>query len=232
MGSTILLTCNMFEEAIVDEVEFPLLLPTLCVDGLFQLIVYFRHGVQKLWLMKLNCGLYALMALLLFTDIATVVSDFKMVTVSNNPIHVVSGWVRRQPPKVKAFLAVVSGITTLVILRFVVHNHDNLFIASEANHVVGISILIYKLMKEKTCATQTSYGESYAANTMQQGAPCSWLSVPRELTTLLLNKGHKYSTKGGEEVSFSDLEEGRLWRIVQQAQVYVMCSPSVVCPVA
>lgn len=68
------------------------------------------------------------------------------------PIHAVTTWVRRQPPKVKAFLAVVSGMAALVLLRFIVHDHDNLFVAAEAVHSVGISVLIYKLMKEKTCA--------------------------------------------------------------------------------
>ncbi|CAA2989056.1 ER lumen -retaining receptor [Olea europaea subsp. europaea] len=68
------------------------------------------------------------------------------------PIHAVSTWVRRQPPKVKAFLAVVSGMAALVLLRAIVHDHDNLFVAAEAVHSIGISVLIYKLMKEKTCA--------------------------------------------------------------------------------
>lgn len=71
------------------------------------------------------------------------------------PIHAVSSWVRRQPPKVKAFLAVVSGMAALVLLRFIVHDHDNLFVAAEAVHSIGISVLIYKLMKEKTCAGTT-----------------------------------------------------------------------------
>ncbi|XP_015870663.1 uncharacterized protein LOC107407853 isoform X2 [Ziziphus jujuba] len=68
------------------------------------------------------------------------------------PIHAVSTWLRRQPPKIKAFLAVVSGMTALVFLRLVVNDHDNLFVAAEAIHALGISVLIYKLMKEKTCA--------------------------------------------------------------------------------
>lgn len=68
------------------------------------------------------------------------------------PIHSASLWVRRQPPKVKAFLAVISGMAALVLLRFIVHDHDNLFVAAEAVHAIGISVLIYKLMKEKTCA--------------------------------------------------------------------------------
>ncbi|ESQ53122.1 hypothetical protein EUTSA_v10025877mg [Eutrema salsugineum] len=71
---------------------------------------------------------------------------------TKNPIHAVWSWVRRQPPKVKAFLAVVTGMAALVLLRFIVHDHDNLFVAAEAVHSIGICVLIYKLMKEKTCA--------------------------------------------------------------------------------
>ncbi|XP_013706399.1 ER lumen protein-retaining receptor erd-2.2 isoform X1 [Brassica napus] len=71
---------------------------------------------------------------------------------TKSPIQAVWSWVRRQPPKVKAFLAVVSGMAALVLLRFIVHDHDNLFVAAEAVHSIGICVLIYKLMKEKTCA--------------------------------------------------------------------------------
>ncbi|RWW32413.1 hypothetical protein GW17_00002915 [Ensete ventricosum] len=68
------------------------------------------------------------------------------------PIYAVAAWVRRQPPKVKAFLGVVAGMAALVFLRFIVHDHDNLFVAAEAVHSLGISVLIYKLTKERTCA--------------------------------------------------------------------------------
>ncbi|CAA3024133.1 ER lumen -retaining receptor [Olea europaea subsp. europaea] len=69
-----------------------------------------------------------------------------------DPIRVVSNWVRRQPPKVKSFLAVLAVMAALMLLRAIVHNHDNLFIAAEAVHSIGISVLIYKLKMERTCA--------------------------------------------------------------------------------
>ncbi|KAG6424581.1 hypothetical protein SASPL_114999 [Salvia splendens] len=68
------------------------------------------------------------------------------------PIQSLAAWVRRQPSKVKAFLAIITGMTTLFTLRAIVNDHDNLFVAAEAVHSIGISVLIYKLMKEKTCA--------------------------------------------------------------------------------
>lgn len=80
------------------------------------------------------------------------------------PIHAIATWVRRQPPKIKGFLAVVSAMTTLVFLRMVVHDHDNLFVAAEAVHALGISVLIYKLTKEKTCAGKLFYGFGFLLN--------------------------------------------------------------------
>lgn len=67
-------------------------------------------------------------------------------------MNAVFGWVKRQPPKVKAFISVVAGMAALVFLRFIVHDHDNLFVAAEICHALGIAVLIYKLTKEKTCA--------------------------------------------------------------------------------
>lgn len=69
-----------------------------------------------------------------------------------NPVQMMAAWVKRQPPKVKAFLAVIVGMAALAIIRFVVHDHDNLFVAAEASHSIGICVLIYKLIKERTCA--------------------------------------------------------------------------------
>ncbi|KAL0694950.1 hypothetical protein Bca4012_062130 [Brassica carinata] len=69
-----------------------------------------------------------------------------------SPVQTVMSWIRRQPPKVKAFFGVVTAMAVLVFLKVIVHEHDNLFIASEAVHALGISLLIYKLTKEKTCA--------------------------------------------------------------------------------
>lgn len=59
-------------------------------------------------------------------------------------------WSKR--PEVKAFLAMVMSMAVLVFIRFIVHHHDNLFIAAEGVHALGIAMLIYRLTKERTCA--------------------------------------------------------------------------------
>ncbi|MBA0856260.1 hypothetical protein Goshw_025675 [Gossypium schwendimanii] len=87
-------------------------------------------------------------------------------------IHAATMWVRRQPPKVKAFLAVVSGMAFLVLLRFIVHDHDNLFVAAESVHSLGISVLIYKLTKEKTCAGHIYNYLSYECSFVLNHAVC------------------------------------------------------------
>ncbi|KAK4775124.1 hypothetical protein SAY86_010059 [Trapa natans] len=100
------------------------------------------------------------------------------------PIHVLSSWVRRQPPKVKAFLAVVSGMAALVLLRFIVHDHDNLFVASEAVHSIGIAVLIYKLMKEKTCAGLSLKSQELTAMFLAVRLYCSFV-MEYDIHTLL-----------------------------------------------
>ncbi|XP_019175174.1 PREDICTED: putative ER lumen protein-retaining receptor C28H8.4 [Ipomoea nil] len=61
-------------------------------------------------------------------------------------------WVKAQPAKVKGFLAAIASLSAIVVIRHLVENRDNLFVAAEAVHALGISVLIYKLTKERTCA--------------------------------------------------------------------------------
>ncbi|KAG2321206.1 hypothetical protein Bca52824_014419 [Brassica carinata] len=76
-----------------------------------------------------------------------------MMKAAKSRIQYAMSWIRRQPPKVKAFIGVVTAMTVLVFLRVIVHDNEYLFLASEAvQYATGISVLIYKLTKEKTCA--------------------------------------------------------------------------------
>ncbi|KAK3029014.1 hypothetical protein RJ639_040066 [Escallonia herrerae] len=100
------------------------------------------------------------------------------------PIQVVSSWVRRQPPKVKAFLAVVTGMVALVLLRAIVHDHDNLYIAAEAVHSIGIAVLIYKLTKEKTCAGLSLKSQELTAIFLAVRLYCSFV-MEYDIHTLL-----------------------------------------------
>ncbi|KAE8651346.1 hypothetical protein Csa_001424 [Cucumis sativus] len=103
---------------------------------------------------------------------------------TKRPIQAVATWVRRQPPKIKAFLAVVSGMAALVFLRFVVHDHDNLFVAAEAVHAIGISVLIYKLMKERTCAGLSLKSQELTAIFLAVRLYCSFV-MEYDIHTLL-----------------------------------------------
>ncbi|KAE8677106.1 E3 ubiquitin ligase BIG BROTHER-related-like [Hibiscus syriacus] len=71
---------------------------------------------------------------------------------TKSPIFSVTSWVRRQPPKMKLFLALLSAMAAIMFLRMVVEDHNNLFVAAEVVHALGTCVLIYKLTKEKTCA--------------------------------------------------------------------------------
>ncbi|KAL3616319.1 hypothetical protein CASFOL_039709 [Castilleja foliolosa] len=61
-------------------------------------------------------------------------------------------WVRRRSTKVKALLAAAFGLNALLALRFLFKNYDHFFIAAEAIHFLGISVLIYKLASQNTCS--------------------------------------------------------------------------------
>ncbi|CAI5961534.1 unnamed protein product [Closterium sp. NIES-64] len=50
-----------------------------------------------------------------------------------NPVQIAVWWLKKQPPKIKAFLGVCIGIAALIFLRFMVVDHDNLFVAAEAS---------------------------------------------------------------------------------------------------
>ncbi|XP_051139114.1 uncharacterized protein LOC127256922 [Andrographis paniculata] len=100
------------------------------------------------------------------------------------PIQAVIAWLRRQPPKVKAFIAVISGMAALVLLRAIVHDHDNLFVAAEAVHSVGITVLIYKLTKEKTCAGLSLKSQELTAIFLAARLYCSFV-MEYDIHTLL-----------------------------------------------
>ncbi|EFJ05211.1 hypothetical protein SELMODRAFT_270080 [Selaginella moellendorffii] len=69
-----------------------------------------------------------------------------------NPIQALVWRIQRQNPRVKAALLALAAVIGIVFLRYVVKDHDTLFVASECVHALGIVILIYKLQKEKNCA--------------------------------------------------------------------------------
>lgn len=71
---------------------------------------------------------------------------------SRNPLRILTSWFLRLPIKIKAFVGVFAAIFSLFFIRTMVHNHDNLFVAAETIHAMGIMVLVYKLTKQKTCA--------------------------------------------------------------------------------
>ncbi|XP_028234695.1 putative ER lumen protein-retaining receptor C28H8.4 isoform X2 [Glycine soja] len=103
---------------------------------------------------------------------------------SKRPIHAVTTWVRRQPPKMKAFLAVLSGLAALLFLRIFVHDHDSLFVAAELVHALGISVLIYKLTREKTCAGLSLKSQELTAMFLGVRLYCSFV-MEYDIHTLL-----------------------------------------------
>ncbi|XP_073316345.1 uncharacterized protein [Primulina huaijiensis] len=103
---------------------------------------------------------------------------------TKKPINAASTWLKRQPPKAKVSLAVGAAVSTIFFLRLVVENHDNLFIAAEAVHSIGISLLIYKLTQEKTCAGLSLKSQELTAMFLAARVYCS-LVMEYDIHTLL-----------------------------------------------
>ncbi|XP_071733113.1 uncharacterized protein [Rutidosis leptorrhynchoides] len=100
------------------------------------------------------------------------------------PMQVLRGWLRHQPPKMKVSLAFVCVVAALVVIRMVVYDHDNLFIAAEAVHALGISVLIYKLATDKTCAGLSLKSQELTAIFLGARLYCSYV-MEYDVHTLL-----------------------------------------------
>eukprot|EP00271_Cylindrocystis_brebissonii_P018991 TRINITY_DN557_c0_g2_i1.p1 TRINITY_DN557_c0_g2~~TRINITY_DN557_c0_g2_i1.p1 ORF type:complete len:276 (-),score=52.44 TRINITY_DN557_c0_g2_i1:505-1332(-) len=103
---------------------------------------------------------------------------------SRNPVQAAVLWLKRQPPRVKAALGVLAGILALVFLRMVIVDHDNMFVAAEAIHALGILALIYKLTREKTCAGLSLKSQELTAIFLSVRLYCS-LVMEKDIHTLL-----------------------------------------------
>ncbi|KAH7428025.1 hypothetical protein KP509_10G071800 [Ceratopteris richardii] len=103
---------------------------------------------------------------------------------SRNPVRTLLLWFRRQPPKIKSFLAVFAAIFSLIFIRFAIRDHDNLFVAAEAVHSIGIIVLIHKLIKEKTCSGLSLKSQELTALFLAVRLYCSFV-MEYDIHTLL-----------------------------------------------
>ncbi|KZV20137.1 hypothetical protein F511_00994 [Dorcoceras hygrometricum] len=103
---------------------------------------------------------------------------------TKKPINAAATWLKRQPPKAKVSLAVGAAVSTILFLWLVVDDHDNIFITAEAAHAIGISLLIYKLTQEKTCAGLSLKSQELTAMFLAARLYCS-LVMEYDIHTLL-----------------------------------------------
>ena len=80
------------------------------------------------------------------------------------------------PMKAKLGLGTIAGVLGIILLYFVIEEHDTLFVMSESCHVLGICVLIYKLSTTKTCAGRVG---ASALNSMQTGLHLVLLAAPQ-----------------------------------------------------
>lgn len=53
----------------------------------------------------------------------------------------------------------IISLQAIILLYFIIEDHDTLFVMAEAVHLAGIGILAYKLLRKKNCGGELSVRE-------------------------------------------------------------------------
>eukprot|EP00898_Chlorokybus_atmophyticus_P000650 jgi/Chlat1/1586/Chrsp123S01842 len=93
-------------------------------------------------------------------------------------------WLKHQPPKTKGILSAVAALLALLLLYLIVEDHDNLFILAETVHALGITVLLYKLIREKSCAGLSLRSQELTAIFLGVRLYCSFV-MEYDIHTLL-----------------------------------------------
>nr|XP_043612248.1 ER lumen protein-retaining receptor erd-2.1-like [Erigeron canadensis] len=93
---------------------------------------------------------------------------------SSSELNTLSALVQRLSTKVKILLALTALISSLAALKSFVTNFNNLFIASEFVHAVGILVLVYKLTTRKTCSGLSLQTQELTALVLAVRISCSY----------------------------------------------------------
>lgn len=69
-----------------------------------------------------------------------------------DPVRSAMRWLNQRSIAEKTGLGVCAGILVLIILYYIIEDHDVLFVLSEACHLAGLGVLIYKLQQKRSAA--------------------------------------------------------------------------------
>jgi ER lumen protein retaining receptor len=75
-------------------------------------------------------------------------NNFKLGKVKD-PVLTLIRWYKLRGPAEKMALWVLAGILGVVMLYFVIEDHNNLFVMAEVVHFAGIAVLLYKLFRRR-----------------------------------------------------------------------------------
>ncbi|XP_019178223.1 PREDICTED: putative ER lumen protein-retaining receptor C28H8.4 [Ipomoea nil] len=102
----------------------------------------------------------------------------------SSPVNTLFAWVRRQSMKVKAGMAAVAALALLVALKHSIEDHNHFFVASEVIHFAGILVLIYKLIRKKSCSGLSLRTQEITALFLAIRLCCSF-SMEADIHTML-----------------------------------------------
>ncbi|KAG0459817.1 hypothetical protein HPP92_022945 [Vanilla planifolia] len=100
------------------------------------------------------------------------------------PVGAVYGWVRGQSMKAKMALGAFASLLTLAAMWALVHDHNHFFVASEAVHAAGIMVLLYKLIRQRTCSGLSLKFQELTAIFLASRLYCSVI-IEKDIHTVL-----------------------------------------------
>ncbi|RAL43409.1 unnamed protein product [Cuscuta campestris] len=103
---------------------------------------------------------------------------------SSSSVNKLFSWARKQSMKVKLFLGLITALAALLALSRSVKDRNQFFVAAEAIHFAGILVLIYKLIRKKSCSGLSLRSQELTALFLAIRLYCSFI-MEADIHTLL-----------------------------------------------
>lgn len=96
----------------------------------------------------------------------------------------VTRWVKTRPTPMKIGLGFLVAVVMLVLMYFIIEDHDVLFILAEICHVIGLLVLVFKLQQKKSAAGLSLRTQNLTAAFLAVRLYCSFM-MEYDIHTLL-----------------------------------------------
>ncbi|KAL6776724.1 hypothetical protein ACKKBF_B30685 [Auxenochlorella protothecoides x Auxenochlorella symbiontica] len=111
-------------------------------------------------------------------------ADDKHAGKSKDPVLTISRWFKTRSFKEKLYLGIGAAVVVLLLMWFVIEDHDSLFVMSEGVHFLGIGVLAYKIIRKRNCGGLSLRSQELTALFLATRLFCSFM-MEYDIHTLL-----------------------------------------------